>query len=150
MVEAAVNTIEFSLRENNTGSYPRGLALLLNALATWSYGRDPLVPIRYEAPMADVKELLATEQAYLPGLIKEHLLDNRHRSVVIIKPDSDLAQRQEEAETARLAAARAQMTEEDLLDTVANTQELRRLQEMPDSAEALAALPLLTLDDLRS
>ena len=32
MLEAAVNSLEFSLRENNTGSYPRGLALLMRAL----------------------------------------------------------------------------------------------------------------------
>jgi len=27
-IEAAQNTIEFILRENNTGSYPRGLVLM--------------------------------------------------------------------------------------------------------------------------
>ncbi|GKC85635.1 presequence protease 2 [Tanacetum coccineum] len=31
-VEASMNTIEFSLRENNTGSFPRGLALMLRAV----------------------------------------------------------------------------------------------------------------------
>ena len=33
MVEASYNTIEFSLRENNTGSYPRGLALMMKRAA---------------------------------------------------------------------------------------------------------------------
>ncbi len=51
MVAAAVNTIEFSLRENNTGSYPRGLSLMINSLNTWLHGRDPLLPMRYEAPL---------------------------------------------------------------------------------------------------
>ncbi|MBP1741621.1 MAG: PreP peptidase, partial [Deltaproteobacteria bacterium] len=31
-IEAAQNTIEFALRENNTGNYPRGLVLMLRAL----------------------------------------------------------------------------------------------------------------------
>lgn len=31
-VEASMNTIEFSLRENNTGSFPRGLALMLRSM----------------------------------------------------------------------------------------------------------------------
>lgn len=31
-VEASMNTIEFSLRENNTGSFPRGLALMLRSI----------------------------------------------------------------------------------------------------------------------
>ena len=45
-VEAAVNTIEFRLRENNTGSYPRVLVLMLRALTTWLYDSDPPVPPR--------------------------------------------------------------------------------------------------------
>jgi hypothetical protein len=41
-----VNTIEFSLRENNTGSFPRGLSLMLRAVGAWIYGRDPYTPIQ--------------------------------------------------------------------------------------------------------
>lgn len=33
-VEASMNTIEFSLRENNTGSFPRGLALMLRSMVS--------------------------------------------------------------------------------------------------------------------
>lgn len=45
-IEAAVNTIEFSLRENNTGSFPRGLSLMLRAVGAWIYDRDPYTPIQ--------------------------------------------------------------------------------------------------------
>ena len=45
-VEAALNTIEFSLRENNTGSFPRGLSLMLRAVGAWIYDRDPYTPIQ--------------------------------------------------------------------------------------------------------
>lgn len=45
-IEAAINTIEFSLRENNTGSFPRGLSLMLRAMGAWIYGRDPYTPIQ--------------------------------------------------------------------------------------------------------
>lgn len=45
-IEAAVNTIEFSLRENNTGSFPRGLSLMLRAVGAWIYNRDPYTPIQ--------------------------------------------------------------------------------------------------------
>jgi len=44
-VEAAVNSIEFSLRENNTGSFPRGLSLMLRAVNAWIYDRDPFQPM---------------------------------------------------------------------------------------------------------
>lgn len=45
-VEAAINTIEFSLRENNTGSYPRGLSLLTRVMSRWTYNKDPLEGIK--------------------------------------------------------------------------------------------------------
>jgi Zn-dependent M16 (insulinase) family peptidase len=148
MVEAALNTIEFSLRENNTGPYPRGLSLLLSALNTWTYGRDPLIPIRYEEPLTEVKEILEKDPTYLQTLIKDYLLNNLHRSTVILEPDPNLAQEKEDKEKARLAAVRAEMTEEILHEVIANTRELRRLQETPDSRDALATLPVLTLNDL--
>src|SRR5690606_33160394 len=51
-VEAALNTVEFRLRENNTGSYPRGLAVMFRAMRAWLYEHDPLAPLAYEAPLA--------------------------------------------------------------------------------------------------
>lgn len=33
-VESSMNTIEFSLRENNTGSFPRGLSLMLRSMVS--------------------------------------------------------------------------------------------------------------------
>lgn len=40
-IEAAINTIEFSLRENNTGRFPRGIAMMLRSMNAWIYERDP-------------------------------------------------------------------------------------------------------------
>jgi hypothetical protein len=47
-IEAAINTIEFSLRENNTGSFPRGLSLMLRAVGAWIYDQDPFQPLQWE------------------------------------------------------------------------------------------------------
>ena len=40
-IDAAINTTEFSLRENNTGRFPRGLSMMLRAMNAWVYDRDP-------------------------------------------------------------------------------------------------------------
>lgn len=148
MVEAAVNTTEFALRENNTGSYPRGLSLLLTALNTWLHGRDPLLPLRYEAPLTAVKENLAADPGYLQQLIRAHLLENTHRLTLVLEPDPELAQRQEAAERERLEQTRVTMSDSQLRAIMDNAAELKRLQEAPDSPEALAALPMLRLQDL--
>ena len=38
-IKASLNTIEFSLREFNTGSFPRGLSLMLGILGQWIYDK---------------------------------------------------------------------------------------------------------------
>ncbi len=148
MVEAAMNTIEFRLRENNTGSFPRGLSLMLSALTTWLYDSDPVAGIAFEAPLAAIKEHLARDEQYFEKLIKTHLLENQHRTTVILEPDPKLGQRQEAEEKERLAKARAAMSEADLQAVIDNTRYLKARQEAPDPPEALAALPMLQLSDL--
>jgi len=148
MVEAAVNTIEFSLRENNTGPYPRGLILSMSASSNWTYHRDPITSLAFEAPLAATKKLLAENPGLPQQLIQAHLLDNPHRVTVILQPDPDLAAQMEQAEKAKLAEIQASMSAEELAQTVAYTHELRRRQEAPDNPEALAKIPRLTLADL--
>src|SRR6202165_459309 len=48
-IEAALNTVEFRLRENNTGAFPRGIVFMLRALESWLHGRDPVRPLAFEA-----------------------------------------------------------------------------------------------------
>jgi Zn-dependent M16 (insulinase) family peptidase len=148
MVEAGVNTIEFRLRENNTGPYPRGLALMLRSLRTWLYDGDPLAPLAFEAPLAAIKARLAAGERYFEDLIGCYLLENLHRTTVILKPDPELRQRQETTEAERLAQARAAMSEAQLRMVIENTRELKLLQETPDPPEALATIPALKLEDL--
>lgn len=49
-VEAALNSLEFELRENNTGRFPRGLAAMFRSLSTWLYDGDPFAPLAWEKP----------------------------------------------------------------------------------------------------
>jgi Zn-dependent M16 (insulinase) family peptidase len=148
MVEAGVNTIEFSLRENNTGRFPRGLGLMLRSLATWLYDGDPLDSLRFEAPLSAIKERLADGEAYFEALIHRYLLDNTHRATVILEPDPELGARKEAAESQRLAEAKSAMSDREIRAVIENTLTLKRLQETPDPPEALATIPSLTLDDL--
>lgn len=148
MVEAALNTIEFSLRENNTGSYPRGLSLFFRTLATWLYERDPLMLLAYEAPLAALRARIATDDRYWQKLIQQYLVANTHRTTVTLEPDVQYNQRLETAEKERLAQARAAMNEADLQQVQTIAQTLQEFQERQDPPEALAALPTLTLNDL--
>ena len=147
-VAAALNTVEFALRENNTGSFPRGLSLMLRALHTWLYDGDPLAALRFEAPLEAIKAAVARGEPLFERLIRETLLDNPHRVRVVLRPDPAQAERDAAAERARLEAARAAMSAADLERLVVETTELRRRQEEPDRPEDLARIPTLTIADL--
>ncbi len=56
-VEAALNSIEFDLRENNTGSFPRGLSLMLRSMSSWIYDKDPFQPLQWTDSLEHFKVL---------------------------------------------------------------------------------------------
>jgi len=144
-VAASLNTIEFRLREQNTGRFPRGLFLMLNALGTWLYDGDPFEAMAFEGPLNAVK---AQPAGYFEGLIRRHLLENPHRATVHLLPDPEEGQHRETAETARLEQAKAAMTPEQIKALIADVAALKQRQETPDSPEALATIPALKISDI--
>ncbi|WP_129633394.1 insulinase family protein [Candidatus Oscillochloris fontis] len=147
-IAAALNTFEFSLRENNTGSFPRGLSLMLRALDTWLYDGDPLAPLRFEQPMANIRAAVERGERIFEELIRQMLLDNPHRIRVLLQPDSTQAEREAAEERARLEAIRATMSDADLERVVAETLALKEMQERADPPEELAKIPTLTLANI--
>ncbi|MBN2256648.1 MAG: insulinase family protein, partial [Anaerolineaceae bacterium] len=148
MIEAALNTLEFHLRENNTGDFPRGLAMMVRVMTTWLYGQDPLTPIAFEQPFKAIREKLAHEKRYFEALIQEHLLDNHFRSEVVLFPDGNLAKAREEDEKAQLSRIRLGLSDTEIQQLIESSQVLKKRQETPDTQEALASLPVLKLEDL--
>lgn len=147
-VAASMNTVEFSLRENNTGAFPRGLLLMLRALNTWLYDGNPFQSLAFEAPLREIQERLASGEAFFEKLIRELFLENPHHSVVTLQPKPGYNQELEMQEKARLAREREGMSQADLQEVMAFAQKLKRLQEEPDSPQALASLPSLQLQDI--
>ncbi len=148
LVEAAVNTVEFSYRENNSGRFPRGLAAMIQALSTWLYDGDPLAALAWEAPLESIKKRLAAGEKVFEDAVRRWMLDNPHRSTVALLPDHELGRRREEAEAARLEAVRAAGSPADHARLVEETARLQAAQEAPDSPEALATIPNVGVADL--
>lgn len=146
-IDAALNTFEFDLRENNTGGFPRGLSLWLKSLNAWIYDADPLELIAFEKPLQTLKQS-AQKAGFFEQIIREQFLENNHRSTVTLVPDAEQAARIEAEEKDRLAAIQAGMDEAALTEIISTTKNLLKLQATPDSDEALATIPLLSRDDL--
>lgn len=147
-VEAAVNSVEFALRENNSGRFPRGLAAMIQALSTWLYGGDPLGPLAWEKPLAQIKESLAKGEKIFEKAIKENFLENTHRARVTLLPDASLGRQKEDAEANRAALARDEAGPEQREEMAQETERLRKAQLAPDKPEDLAKIPALGVKDL--
>jgi Zn-dependent M16 (insulinase) family peptidase len=147
-VAASMNTIEFRLRENNTGAYPVGIALMRRVLTTWIHDEDPFKLLSFEGPLNEIKQKLASDPRYFEGLIQTHLLDNPHRTTLRLKPEPEVGKRLDEEEKARLAKIRESLSESQIAELVENAKRLKLQQETPDSSEALETLPVLQLEDL--
>ena len=147
-VEAALNTIEFAMRENNTGGYPRGLVLMLRALTTWLYEGDPLALVAFEAPLQAVKQQVSADKTYFENLIDRYLLKNPHRVTLLLDADPDLAEKEATDERGRLAQKGAAMGREERDEIRRTAKKLKEIQETPDPPEALKTIPNLKLGDV--
>ncbi len=147
-VEAAVNTVEFGLRENNTGQFPRGLVVMLRALTSWLYDADPLSMVAFEAPLNAVKEKARTQKNYFEEILKRYFLENPHRVRLVLEPDPEMSAQKDEEERIGLERLKASMKSDEVARVVEEARTLKRLQETPDPPEALATLPMLDLDDM--
>ncbi|MCC6975858.1 MAG: insulinase family protein [Anaerolineae bacterium] len=148
MIEASLNTIEFRVRELNTGGFPRGLAMLLNVLTTWTYNADPIAPLFMEGPLTALKTRLASGEKVFEEMIRKYFLDNPHRLTMTLTPKAGFQDALEAQERARLETVRASMSDADLKRIAEETEQLKAAQEAPDSPESLAKLPALHLNDL--
>ncbi len=141
---AALAQAEFNMREGDWGGYPDGVALSMVAMSSWLYddGR-PLDYVHYEDALAEAKAGL--DNGLYERLLREIVCESRHSAEVELVPVEGGDAAEEEAE---LAARRAAMTDEDLAAVAAEVEALRAEQEAPDSPEALATLPQLTVADI--
>lgn len=147
-IRANVNNSEFKFREADFGSRPKGLIYGLNMLETWLY--DDAAPFANIELLDVYKELRqAVDTSYYEELIGRYLLDNPHKSVVVVRPVKGLTGIREKKLAEELAAKKAAMSAEEIGQIVRETEELRIYQEEPDDREALEKIPLLTRADMK-
>ncbi|MDR3275941.1 MAG: insulinase family protein [Treponema sp.] len=146
-IEAAMLSIEFANREIRRAGGPYSLVWLSRSLRGWSYGAKPWETILVEPALAQLKARLAGGP-YFEGLIRKYLLDNPHRARISLIPEADYLPKKEAARAAVLAKKAASMGDAEFRALAEQNAALEKIQEEPDSPEALAAIPHLSRKDL--
>ena len=90
-IAAAMNTIEFQMREFNTGSFPKGLSFMLGAVSKWLYDGSPTEGLKFEAPLAELKQKIKESGSQVfQDMINEFLVKNTHRTTIEMVPSKTL------------------------------------------------------------
>ena len=147
LVKAALNTLEFRLRESDFGSSPKGLIYGIRMMKTWLYDGAPADYLRYEDVLAELKEGL--ENGYFEQVIRESFLENPHEALVTLAPSRTLGQEREAVQEAILSEKKAAMSADEIAKVMDDCAALKAAQEAPDTEEALASIPILARSDIR-
>jgi len=143
-VDAAIHHLEFEKRERSNAGFPYALKVLFTTLAPYYYGGDPYDALNFDADLARL-ERDRTESRFFEGLIQTELLDNQHRGLLTVIPDTELEERKRRKELDRLAAVEATLSEADKARIVAEALRIKLDQE---AKQDLSTLPTLELTDI--
>ncbi|GJL79244.1 MAG: peptidase [Nitrospinaceae bacterium] len=146
MIESAVNSVDFRLREANFGGFAKGIVYNIQALGSWLYDADPNMHLKYDALMKKIKR--KSKQGYFEKLIERYLLNNKHQSTLVALPKAGLGKQQDAKVRKKLKTIKSSLKPHEIDQIVERTRSLQELQMTPDSPEALATLPSLGLEDI--
>src|SRR6266446_3211437 len=109
-VDAAIHHLEFEKRERSNAGFPYSLKVLFTALAPYYYGGDPYDALNFDADLARL-ESDRKEGPFFENLLQAELLDNTHRGLLTVVPDTELEENKRKRELERLARIDASLTE---------------------------------------
>lgn len=145
---AGLNYYEFRYREADFGSYPKGLMYGLQMFDSWLYDDNmPFDMIEAIDIFKQLKEKINTD--YYEKLIEKYLIQNQHKSVLVVAPKEGLTVKEEKELADRLAAYKAGLSGEEIRQIVADTKALHAYQELEDTPENLAKIPMLKREDMK-
>jgi len=147
-LRAGLNYYEFKYREADFGSYPPGLMYGLQMFDSWLYDDEkPFIHIKANDTFAALRKGL--EEGYFENLLKEMVLENKHKSIVMITPKKNLVEESERELAKQLEAYKASLSDEEIEKIIAETEALRIYQETEDTPEQLACIPVLSIEDIK-
>lgn len=146
-LEASITNSEFAFREGDFGYFPKGLEFGMMTFDDWTYTDTNIFSNLSQLDMYQ-KLRKGINEGLFEKILKERVLDNPHKSIVIMKPSRELTQKKEEALKQKLASYKDTLSKDELKQIIKDTKALKKYQEEPDSEEALATIPTLKLADI--
>lgn len=147
-LEASIVSSEFSYREADFGYYPKGISYGSMTFEDWLYSDEDIFSyLKQNSVFKELRE--GIDEGLFEKVLKEKVLENNHKTILIMKPKKGLSDEKEEALTAKLKEYKDSLSEKEKKNIVKSTKNLKKYQEEEDSPEALKTIPTLSIKDIR-
>ena len=147
LLEAALNSLEFKLREADFGVYPKGLIYGISCMDSWLYDGNPFDCLRFEDLLLELRNGVNTR--YFEQLIENYILDNTHKVLITLRPEQGKEQREHLKDINKLVAIKNDLNDEEIKALIEQTKILHQKQIAPDDHKAMESIPVLKRSDLR-
>ena len=143
---ASFNALEFKIREQDMATFPAGISYAISALDTWLYGGDPKDGLAFEEDIAYLRSMI--DDDYYERILEKYILNSTHSATLYMLPSATLGESRETEEREKLASAKASMSDEELEEIIRRTEVIENWQKTPDTPEALATIPMISVSDI--
>lgn len=143
---AALDNLEFQMRQRDYGRMPQGLVLGINVLESWLYGGDPAANLSVGS-LFDNLRIKCTEGCF-EKLLEQVLLKNSHTCQILMLPSHSIGEERQSKEADRIHTACKNWSEEEKRTLLRRQAEIEAWQNAPDTPEALSTIPMLRLEQI--
>ena len=140
---ASINHLAFQVRQMQE---PQGLIRCINSLSSWLYDGDPMLYLHFTDAVEQLRQMAQTDA--FEKLLQEMLLEEDGLCVLHVLPSDTYGNRLRQEEIARLQKEKDAFTPEQLEEVADIYRSFSQWQQSPDTAENLATLPVLDLDQI--
>lgn len=147
---AILQKMSFSKREfiQTESRVPKGILYAQNSFKSWSFHGNPWESFYYTEALEQLKEKI--DSSYFENLIEQKILKNKDALFLCLEGKKGLLEEKEEEQAKKLQKIKAAMSENEIDEILARNKALLDRQMTPDSQEALASLPTLSLKDVEA
>ncbi len=137
-IEAVISRKEFALREIKTLT---GLRLYFRMVKGWERGVNPSVFLNSTTLVKKLRDKIAEDSAYFEHWIEKNLINNNHRLLLVVKPDTEFLSKEKRIIDEKLSQ---RLSDYDAKKEAA----FNFFEETEDRKEDIEALPTLKISDL--
>jgi len=148
LIDAAINMYEFSIKDVDNSTVPKGLNYNIDILDSLIYGGNAESIIAYKENLDKIKA--QAHSGYFESLIEKYILSSESKTCIVLKPKKGISEAKEEQIKNLLKEKKEKMANEEIAKIIEKTNKLAQIQNTPDTKENIKKIPVLPISDIEN